>query len=66
MKGEIQCSVAYFALNEMVMLKVAGSYCLKCARFVQCQIKVLLCMPACNFLLADCICANRLYGVCCK
>lgn len=52
MKGEIQCSIACLALNEIVVLKVAGSYCLKCARFVQGQIKVLLCMPACDFVIS--------------
>lgn len=48
----IQCSIACLALNEIVILKVAGSYCLKCARFVQGQIKVLLCMPACDFVIS--------------
>lgn len=45
-KGEIQ--FACLSLNGVVILKVAGSYNLKHARFVQRQIKI-LCMATCNF-----------------
>lgn len=48
MKGEIH--VACLSQNRMVMLKVASS--LKHARFVQCQVEVLLCMAVCNFIIS--------------
>jgi len=35
-----KCSFACLYLNGMVVLKVAGNYCLKYAKFIQCQIKL--------------------------
>lgn len=63
MKGEIQ--FACLSLNGVVILKVAGSYNLKHARFVQRQIKI-LCMLHVIFQLGGCICVIRFDGVCCK